>query len=184
MSLLGLYTLLCEMQPVYLAESPSSVPVPSRFETIPEKVNLSNTLSDEEIRRCQSLMEGMKISFLQGPLILVQLTSSSVVLTYRTPRFFKQRYRRITPSMIERCGLTWKNYPQMKLSDPLTHPSLQMWYWSENTTDHCACVLTIGSSTRGQIEIFMLCQKLVKYWILFRVIAIVSCQITFCKYAK
>ena len=56
MSLLGLYTLLCEMQPVYLAESPSSVPVSSRFETIPEKVNLSNTLSDKEIRRCQSLI--------------------------------------------------------------------------------------------------------------------------------
>lgn len=93
--------LLCEMQPVYLAELPSSVPVPSRLENILEKVNLSNSLSDEEKMRCQSLIGKYQDIFSTGSTDIgtTDKVQHHIDLSDTTP--FKQRYRRIPPSMIE-----------------------------------------------------------------------------------
>lgn len=93
--------LICEMQPVYLAELPSTDSVPSKLENILDKINIGDLLTDEETDRCRSLIGKYQDIFSTGATDIGTTDKVQHHIELSDPTPFKQRYRRIPPSMIE-----------------------------------------------------------------------------------
>ena len=115
------------------------------------------------MRICQSLIGKYQdiISTGSTDIRTTDKVQHRIDLSDTTP--FKQRYRRIPPSMIEEVRTHVKELPASGVIRPSHSPFSSIGYWSENTSDPCECALTIGGSTQGLFEIIMICQGLMRY---------------------
>ena len=93
--------LLCEMQPVTIAEIPTKDAVPSRIDHILDKVSISDTLTVAESEQCANLISGFQDIFSTSSTDIgtTSMVKHHIELSDTTP--FKQKYRRIPPAMVE-----------------------------------------------------------------------------------
>lgn len=133
------------MQPVYLAELPSTDSVPSKLENILDKINIGDLLTEEETDRCRSLIGKYQDIFStwatdNGTTDKVQ---HHIELSDPTP--FKQRYRRIPPSMIEEVRTHVKEQLASGVIRTSHSPLSSNVVLSGNTMGPCECVYITGS---------------------------------------
>lgn len=92
--------LLCEMQPVSIADTVKAEPS-SPLKCILDKVSISDSLTDSEKQECQRLIAEYQDIFSTSSIDIgsTDKVQHHIELTDPTP--FKQKYRRIPPAMIE-----------------------------------------------------------------------------------